>query len=283
MEKQSNTSNLIRIIIYGVIGAATYFISRSVLPYTVIKVIAMACIVLCVSNLLAFVLGFIHPKSHRGATVVTLITSVLRYVAAIVILCWGLTIFGVNVNTIVTSVGILTLVVGFGAESLISDLVTGIFMLLENQYNVGDIVEVNGFRGTVKSIGIRTTEIMDTGKNIKIINNSEMKNILNRSDNASIAVSTIDIPYKTDIEDLESKIPALMTEIYEKHQDVLLSEPKYLGISELASSSITLKFIGEVEEANIFSAPRMLNHELLLGFRKLGIECPFPQLDVHKD
>lgn len=68
--------------------------------------------------------------------------------AFIVILCWGLTILGVNITTIVASVGILALIAGFSAESLIADLVTGAFMLLENQYNVGDIVEVNGFRGT---------------------------------------------------------------------------------------------------------------------------------------
>ena len=73
-------------------------------------------------------------------------------------------------------------------------------MLLENQYNVGDIVEVNGFRGTVTSIGIRTTCITDTGDNVKIINNSEMKNILNRSDNYSKAVCDISIPYETDLE-----------------------------------------------------------------------------------
>lgn len=91
------------------------------------------------------------------------------------ILCAGLTILGVNMTTIIASVGVLALIVGFSAESLIADVVTGTFMLLENQYNVGDIVEVNGFRGTVTSIGIRTTCITDTGDNVKIINNSEMK------------------------------------------------------------------------------------------------------------
>ena len=130
--------------------------------------------------------------------------------AAIVILCWGLSILGVDLSTIVTAVGILALVVGFGAESLIADVVTGTFMLFENQYNVGDIVEVNGFRGTVQEIGIRTTSIMDAGGNVKIINNSDMKNILNRSDNASLAVSNIDVPYETDLEALEAKLPALM-------------------------------------------------------------------------
>ena len=218
-----------------------------------------------------------------GQTVVTLLRSLTHYVAAIVILCWGLSLFGVDVNTIVASVGVLALVIGFGAESLISDVVTGFFMLFENQYNVGDIVEVNGFRGTVKEIGIRTTAIMDTGKNVKIVNNSEMKNILNRSDNASVASAVIDIPYQTDLEKLESQLPALMEDIYSRHRDVMLSAPRYLGVQELGASGITLKFIVEIEEGNIFSVPRVLNHDLLLGFRKLGVECPFPQLDVHSN
>ena len=108
-----------------------------------------------------------------------------------------------------------------------------------------------------------------------------MKNILNRSDNASIAVSSIDIAYSTDLEELEKKLPKLMAEIYQAHTDIMLSEPKYLGVQELGASGVTLKFMVEVTEDKIFSAPRVLNRDLLIGFKKLGVEIPFPQLDVH--
>ena len=151
-----------------------------------------------------------------------------------------------DVATIVASVGIVALVVGFGVESLIADVVTGIFMIFENQYNVGDIVEVNGFRGTVKEIGIRTTSIIDSGKNVKIVNNSDMRNILNRSDDASVAASSFDIPYETDLEALEAKLPQLLEEIYHSHKDIMLSPPQYLGIQALGTSGITLKFMVEV-------------------------------------
>ena len=211
----------------------------------------------------------------------SLLASLTRYAAALVILCWGLSIFGADVNTIVTGVGVLALVVGFGAESLIADVVTGFFMLFENQYNVGDIVEVNGFRGTVKEIGIRTTAIEDVGKNIKIVNNSDMKNILNRSDNASMAAADIDIPYGADLEKLEAQIPKLMEDIYSRHSDMLLAPPRYLGVQALGASGITLRFAAEIDEGNIFNAPRILNRDLLLGFRALGVECPFPQLELH--
>lgn len=205
----------------------------------------------------------------------------MKYFAFLCILCWGLTILGVNIATITASVGVLALIVGFSAESLIADIVTGTFMLIENQYNVGDIIEVNGFRGTVTSIGIRTTCITDAGDNVKIINNSEMKNILNRSDNYSRSVCDISIPYETDIEQLEEQIPDLLNEIFESHQESMKTVPVYLGVQALQDSGILLRFVVEVDEKNIYSVIRTMNHDLLLGFRKLGVECPFPQIDVH--
>ena len=280
-EKKSVGSALIRLGVSLAVCTAAVLIAHFAWDHAVMRVIAMGAGVIFCASLVILLLGMLKPKANRGRTLVTLLSSLVRYVAALVILCWGLSMFGVDVNTIVASVGVVALIVGFGAESLIADLVTGIFMLFENQYNVGDIVEVNGFRGTVKDIGIRTTSIVDTGKNVKIVNNSDMKNILNRSDNASIAVATIDIPYPTDLEGLEKQIPTLMEEIYRNHSDIMLSAPRYLGVQELGASGITLKFIVEIEEADIFSAPRVLNHDLLLGFRRLGVECPYPQLDIH--
>lgn len=296
MEKKSEKSNsLIKMLVYAVIfivitvvGFATKLIDVkeissmiSINGKSLLKLISMIFGVLFIENVIVFVLGIFKPKSHRVRSVLSLISSMTKYVAFIFILCWGLRIIGVNITAIIASVGILALIVGFSAESLIADIVTGTFMLLENQYNVGDIVEVNGFRGTVTSIGIRTTCITDTGDNVKIINNSEMKNILNRSDKYSRAVSDISIPYETDIEKLEKELPKLLEEIYNAHTDIMKKVPQYLGVQALEASGVLLRFVVEVSEKNIYSVTRTLNHDLLLGFRKLGVECPFPQLDVH--
>lgn len=248
-----------------------------------VKTIAFAAGCIMVENIILFIMGSFKPKSHRAQTVISLTSSLLKYVMAIVIICGALLFFGVNVTGIVATVGVVALVVGFSAESLIEDMITGLFMMLENQYNVGDILEVGGFRGTVTSIGIRTTCITDPGGNIKIINNSQMKNILNRSDRVSRAFCEIAIPYATDIEKLESQIPALCEEIYNNHTDKMKAIPVYLGVSALADSAVMLKFIAEVNEADIYAVCRILNHDILLGFRKLGVECPFPQMDVHMD
>ena len=245
------------------------------------KILLVVFATLAAEHLILLILSFFTPENHRVRTGISLVSNLIRYIAVIVILISILTLVKVDMPTILAGLGIVALIVGFAAESLITDVVTGFFILMDNQYNVGDIIEVDGFRGVVSEIGIRTTSLMDVGGNVKIINNSEMKNILNRSDNSSKAVADFYIPYETDLADLEQKIPALLDEIYQAHTDVFKCAPQYLGVQELAASAVTLRFIAEVGETDIYSGARLLNHDLLLGFRKLGIECPFQQVDIH--
>lgn len=261
-------------------------LKKAFMDFNGVKLLYLICMisgVLLVETLLVLILSLFKPENHRARSVLSIFTSMLKYLTAIVILCWGLSILGANVSTIVASVGILALIVGFSAESLIADVVTGTFMLFENQYNVGDIVEIGGFRGTVTNIGIRTTSITDPGGNVKIVNNSAMQNLLNRSDKTSRSVSNIGIPYATDLEKLEAEIPALMEQIFANHQDIMKAAPRYLGVQELADSSVVLRFVVDVDEKDIYTGARVLNHDLLLGFRKLSVEVPFPQMDVHLD
>ena len=251
-------------------------------PNSILRVLIMAFIVIAAENLIVFILSLFKPENHRARTIISVVCNLLKYIAAIVIICWGLTIFGADVATVVAGIGIVALIVGFGAESLIADMVTGFFMIFENQYNVGDYVEVGGFRGKVTSIGIRTTSLEDAGGNIKIINNSAMNSSLNRSDHNSRAVSVIGIPYETDLEALEEKLPEILKGIFERHNDIFISGPEYLGVEELADSAVILKFVAEVNDKDIYSGARALNRELLLCLRKAGVEVPFPQVDVHQ-
>lgn len=247
-----------------------------------ISLAAMVSLVYAIEKAVDILLGYIKVASHRANTILTISRSLLKYAGALIMICWGLSILGVSVSTIAASVGIITLVVGFGAESLIADVITGVFMLFENQYNVGDIVEVNGFRGTVSDIGIRTTSITDAGGNVKIFNNSNMKDILNRSDNLSRSVCDIQIPYEVDLEQFEQKIDDILEKIYTRHTDVMNAKPTYLGVQELAESGVTLRFVAEVAESNIYGVQRILNRDLYIAFHKVGVEVPYPQVDVHQ-
>ena len=249
---------------------------------TIFQVIAIILMMIVLTTVISFILDHVHPKSPKAKSAVTLFRSAIKYITFIVGFFWCLGALGVNLSTIFASVGIVALIIGFGAQSLVEDLVTGIFLVFEDQFNVGDIIEVAGFRGTVESIGIRTTAIRDVGNNVKIINNSDLRNILNRSTADSFAVTTVSVSYSTDLEKAEKVIAELLPKIREKYPDIFVAVPKYSGVQELADSGVILKFVAEVREQNVFSAPRILNRELKIGFDKAGIEIPFNQIVVHQ-
>ncbi len=249
---------------------------------TICQIIAIILLMVMITSIAMFVLEHLKPKTAKGRSFVTLFRSAVTYITTIIGFFWCLNAFGVNVSTIFASVGILTLVVGFGAQSLVEDLITGIFLVFEEQFNVGDIIEVGGFRGTVETIGIRITTIRDPGGNLKLVNNSDIRNILNRSSSTSVAVTEVSVAYNTDIEKVEKLFETLMPEIRKKYPDIFLEDPKYVGLQTLGNDGMVLKIIGNVKEKDIFAAPRLLNREIKIAFDKAGIEIPFPQVVVHE-
>lgn len=247
----------------------------------IVNIVIVIAIVVLITNIILTILGIFSGKKGRTGTLATVISSLVKYAAVLLAFCWILTIIGVNISTIFASVGIVALILGFGAESLVADLVTGVFILFENQYNVGDIVEIDGFRGRVKEIGIRTLCLEDSGGNIKIINNSDLKNIVNRSNYKSVAVCDVGISYDVDLEEFEKKITKILKEIKEKHKEIFIDQIKYSGVEALADSSVVIRIVADVSEENIFSGRRLLNKELKIAFDKANIAIPYPQLDVH--
>ena len=247
----------------------------------IVKLLFAIAIVVLLENIIFLVLRLFKNINARMRTLSTVIESMTRYVAILVGFCWCMTIIGVDVSTIFASVGIVALIIGFGAESLVADLVTGVFILFENQFNVGDIIEINGFRGVVKEIGIRTTSLEDTGKNVKIINNADLKNVINRSNQRSVAVSEISVSYDTDLDWLDTEMPKILEEIKKANSDIFKDRVEYIGVETLADSGIILKVIADVEESDIFSGKRRLNKCLKQAFDKRNIAIPFPQMDVY--
>ncbi len=248
---------------------------------TVLKALIVILILLTVHYLVQLIFSFFSGKKGRAGTLITVFASLIKYALVIIGICWVLTIIGVNVSTIVASLGIIALILGFGAESLIADLVTGIFILFENQFNIGDIIEVGGFRGVVETIGVRTTSLRDMGGNIKIINNSDLTNIINRSNCGSVAVCQVGVSYETDLEILESKLVDILAQIKAKYPTVFIGAVEYLGVEDLADSNVMLKFKADVHEKDIFHGRRLLNKELKCAFDRAGITIAYPQLDVH--
>ena len=195
---------------------------------------------------------------------------------------WGLRILGINTTAILAGVGILGLVLGFGAQSLIEDVITGLFIIFEEKYSIGDIIILDDFRGTVKDIGVRTTTIEDAGKNLKVVNNSDIRNFQNRSRNTSVASCEVSVSYETDLENLERLLSEKLPAMYEAHPDLYLAAPQYLGVTQLADSGVQIKLIVETKEENVFAAQRMLTRDIRILFADAGVDIPFPQVVVHK-
>ena len=214
------------------------------------------------------------PKETRARTVCSLTRSILSYTAVLLSVFFGLRALGVDVTASLASVGVVTLIIGFGAQSLIEDVLTGIFLIAEGRYNVGDILVLDDFRGKVVDISVRTTTLEDSGGNHKIINNSEIRNFQNRSQKTSVAVSTISIGYDADLRAVEAVIADALPAMYEENRGVFLDVPQYLGVEELAESGVVLKFIVSATEENIFAARRALNRSLKLLFDEKGIDIP---------
>ena len=238
-------------------------------------------IVWVVYTILKFVLTAAGEKDERARTINGLLIGLLKYIAVIVAFIWGLSILGVDTTAVLAGVGILGLIIGFASQSLIEDIITGLFIIFEHQYAIGDIIILDDFRGTVRSIGVRTTVIEDAGGNLKVVNNSDIRNFQNRSRLHSLALCEPSVSYETDLVYLEKVLKKALPEMYREHSDLYLEEPVYYGVTELGDSGVTVRIGVCVKEENIFIAQRQLNRDIKLLFDASGIEIPFPQVVVH--
>lgn len=249
----------------------------------VIQLLIMILVLRLVHLVLAEILTRCNPRSGRLSTLMTLFRSAQSYVLVLVGIFWGLSILGVDVATMLAGVGVVALVLGFGAESLIADVVTGIFMIFENEYNVGDVIEVGGFRGTVDSIGIRTTCLRDGGDNIKVLNNSDIRNLTNLSQRGSTAVCDLPIPYEADLKAARKALQEdLLPAFVENHNEIFHEVPTLLGVQQLADSAVVLRIVATVDENNRFAAERWLREDLKTGMERYGMGCPYNRIVVER-
>lgn len=227
-------------------------------------------------------LSRIKLKDRHRETVKGLLFNCARYIVAIYFLIYGLSVLGVNTAAILASLGVLGLVIGFGAQSLIEDVITGLFIIFEGQFHVGDIVSIDDFRGTVTSIGVRTTQLTDAGGNIKIVNNSDIRTMTNLSEVTSAAVVDVGISYDADLEKAENVVKALLEKLPQMYPEVFTGPLSYGGVQALAASSVDLRIVAKVDETEIYHAQRLMNRELKLALDAGGIEIPFQQVVLHQ-
>jgi small conductance mechanosensitive channel len=212
-----------------------------------------------------------------------LLKSLIRNLLAFLGILFILTAWGVDSVTLLASVGLIGLVISFGAQSIVEDIISGLFLIIEKQFSVGDIIIIDDFRGKVMEIGLRTTKFLDLGNSdLKIVNNSQVKNVINASINLSTAVTEVGIAYEVDLEKLEDLIAKdFIPEFKKKYVAILEGDVTYLGVSALADSSVNLKFAAKVKESDRPKTIRFLNREFKIFCDRNGIDIPFPQVTVN--
>lgn len=219
-------------------------------------------------------------KNHRTKTIFTLLDGFTKYACAIIIILLILGAFGVDTTALVASVGVLTLIVGLGAQSLIADIIAGIFIIFENEYNVGEIISVDGFRGTVLEIGIRSTKVIDAAGNIKIINNSNIGDIVNLSRELSLAVVDLDFPYDVPVDLVENLLKNNFTLMKDNIKGII-DGPYYKGICNYKDSNVTLKIVAQCKEEDRFQVERDLMREYRRILLENNIDMSYQQVVIN--
>ena len=184
--------------------------------------------------------GLTDAARRRRATMAPLVRSGWTYATWFMTVTLVLSAMGFNVMPFLAGAGILGLVVGFGAQSMINDVVSGFFILFENIYLVGDLVQVGEARGTIEAIEFRTTKIRDAEGRQHIIRNGDMKPVINYSRDYGVAVVAVDVSYEADLERVFSSLRETGAVLHARHPDVL-ADTEIEGITAFGASALTVR------------------------------------------
>ncbi len=221
-------------------------------------------------------------NSKRKQTLSKVTMSILRYTIYIIDVIIILAIWGINIIPVLTGLGIAGLVIGLGAQKLINDFISGVFIVFEHHYDIGDLVEVDGFTGEVIDIGLKTTRIKSWTGEVKIIANGKIDTLINYSVDNMTAVVEFMIAYK---ENASLVIDLLNKELPLRFKDYkdMVKLPSIVGVTALNDSGITIRAICTVKAGSQFDIERQLRKTIKEILDENNIEIPFPQIVVHKD
>lgn len=220
----------------------------------------------------------------RRATTLSRITR--RVTRILVIFVAGVLILfelGINITPILAGAGIVGVAVGFGAQKLIADFLNGFFVLLENQYRVGDVVSAAGVSGEVEAVNMRTTVIRDLEGRVHTIPNSELKVVTNHTKEFSRYVLDIGVAYKEDVDHVMEVLRAVGEALYtdEKFGPDILEMPEVLGLQDFADSAVVIRTRLKTKTLAQWDIAREFRRRVKIAFDKEGIEIPFPHRTVY--
>ena len=209
-----------------------------------------------------------------------LINNVIKYFIVIMSFLIILEIYGVDTKALITSLGIVGLVAGLAVQDTLKDFVSGITIIIEEQYGIGDTVKINGFKGEVISLGLKTTRIKSFTGEILILPNHLVTEVINYSHSKSMAIVDVSISYESDLDEalcvLNNMADSIAPNIHE-----LTGKINVLGVQNLSESSVDIRITAETSPTDNFAVERKIRREAKLALEKNGISIPYPQVVVH--
>ena len=206
----------------------------------------------------------------------SLTTFVIYAVAAFMILGE----VGIELGPLIAGAGILGVALGFGSQSLVKDFLSGVFILIEDQFGVGDIVNLdNETSGTVEAVSLRTTRLRSVDGTVWHVPNGEIRRVGNQSQHWSRALIDVEVAYETDLDHAQSVIAAVAHEIAGEDADVL-DEPEVWGVEALGANGVTIRLVVKTRPSQQYRVSRDLRARLKAAFEREGIEIPFAQQTV---
>ena len=225
-------------------------------------------------------------RVQRAKTMGDLLKSVITGLLIAIIGTMILSELGVNIAPIIASAGILGLALGFGAQSLVKDFLSGIFMIFEDQYGVGDVVDVGEASGTIEAVSLRVTRLRDLNGTVWYVPNGEIVRVGNMSQNWSRAVVDVNVGYHEDLVRAQRVLREVAHGLWEDEdfKDVIIEEPEVTGVEMIAPDAVTLRVLIKTAPMEQWGVARAMRQRIMARFDHEGIEVPLPQRVVwHRD
>ncbi len=219
-------------------------------------------------------------RVHTISGLVTNAVNIIVWSAASLMMLQEL---GVNITPLLTGAGIAGLAVGFGAQNLVRDVISGFFFILEDQVHVGDVVEVNGTSGLVEAVKLRTLVLRDLSGTVHVVPNGEITTLSNKTKEFSYAVLDIGVAYKEDTDHVSAVLHDVGAEI-ESDSDFnnsILASLEILGVSEFGDSAVVIKIRIKTRPLKQWMIGRELRRRIKKAFDAEGIEIPFPHMSLY--
>lgn len=215
---------------------------------------------------------------RRAETLGAVLENAARILVAVFFVLMTLQEFGVNIGPLVAGAGIAGVALGFGAQSLVKDVIAGFFMLMENQFGVGDIISVDDkHAGTVERMTLRITQIRDSEGKAHFLPNGTINRVVVLSKEFARALVDVEVAYDTDPEAAMALIREVGSELAAAWPERVLEPTEVLGVEVLGQSGFTLRSLTKVAPGKQWEVQRELRKRILLAFRGAGIVIPFPQ------